>query len=149
VLLTHQFGGKSRLIFPLPFDNVELIDAYCYGHELLVRFTQFHVPLILDEYLTAYRVHPNTKTHMQILKGYAESDRTRSKYLNDRKLASIYRRRSADNWLSLSESDRLELLERFTCILRAIRNQPMIIASHGCLSSVRKLVLDFLRVTAS
>ena len=134
------------------FDELGLIDEslqIAMDTELLVRFTQFHAPLILDEYLTAYRTHPNAKTHSQIIKGYEESDRTRVKYFPNKKMASTYRRRSAANWLSLSESDKLGSSERVVCMLHAAQNQPLILVSRGFWSSLKKLVVDSLQIITS
>ena len=113
--------------------------------ELMVRFTRFHPPLTLNEYLAAYRTHPDAKTHGHLLRGYAESDRTRGRHLPDRKLTLVYRRRSSANWLSLSELRRFTPKERATCLIHALQNRPSAIYSHDFWSSLKKLSVDSLR----
>jgi len=132
------------------FDEMGLVDESLHiamDTELLVRFTQFHTPLILDGYLAAYRMQPDAKTYSHLLMGYEESDRTRVRYFYNKQLAGIYHRRSADNWLSLSESDRLTASERVTCIWKGIQNRPSLIFLRDFWSSLKKLGLNLLGVT--
>lgn len=127
------------------FDDLGLVNESLYiamDTELLVRFTQFHPPLILEDFLTAYRTHKNAKTFRQLIKGYEESDRTRKKYLRDRKQKSTYHRRSSSNWLNLSEFEEFTLKERLICQMRAIQNRPWIILSHDFRFSLKKLLMN-------
>lgn len=129
------------------FDELGLIDEKLHiamDTELLVRFTQFHAPLIMNEYLAAYRKHSDAKSYRQLIKGYEEIDRTRVRYLSDRKLASIYRRRSAANWLNLSESASLRTIERINCLLKAVRSQPSMMFDRNFWSSCKKILISFL-----
>jgi hypothetical protein len=109
--------------------------------ELLVRFTQSHAPLILDNYLAAYRTQPDAKTSSQLFKGYEESDRTRGKYLATRALVRRYRKRSAANWLSLAELDTYPLGSRQACLRRALNNQPTAVFSRRFWSSAVRLTV--------
>lgn len=130
------------------FDKFGLVDEslqIAMDTELLVRFTQFNSPLILNEYLTAYRSHAEAKTSTQLLKGYEESDRTRGKYLTNKKLAELYRQRSAGNWLSLSESDQFPPSMRRISLFHALQQQPAMLFSRGFLSSLKKLLSNDLR----
>jgi len=134
------------------FDELGMIDESLHialDTELLIRFTQFHVPLILDDYLTAYRTHKNAKSFVQIVKGYEEADRVRGKYIPNKKLASTYRTRSASKWLGLSSDDRLTLIDRTKCMLRAIQNQPLILFSRRFLSCSKALSMAILRTAIS
>ena len=57
------------------FDELGLVNESLHiamDTELLVRFTQFNIPLILNEYLSAYRIHADTKTYHQLINGYKE-----------------------------------------------------------------------------
>jgi glycosyltransferase involved in cell wall biosynthesis len=127
------------------FDELGLIDESLHialDTELLIRFTKFYQPLILDEYLTAYRTHSGAKSHNQRIKGYAESDRLRAKYFIDKKMAGVYRKRSAAKWIQLSRFSDVKITERITCMLHAIRNQPSLLLSRKFASSVKKLYID-------
>lgn len=111
--------------------------------ELLVRFTQFHVPIVIDEYLTAYRTHPETKTQHQLIKGYEESERMRKRYLLNHRMVSTYRRRSSKNWHSLSEYKKFTPLERMKCLMHSIQNQPGSVFYRRFLSSFKVILVDF------
>lgn len=133
------------------FSELGLIDEsldIAMDTELLIRFTQFHVPLILDEYLTSYRTHTNAKSY-QIIKTYEESARMRVKYFPNNKLASIYRKRSAANWLSWSKSDSLVSSDQIICVLHAIQNQPSIIFSRRFWYCTKKIWGNLLHIAAA
>jgi glycosyltransferase involved in cell wall biosynthesis len=126
------------------FDELGLIQEDLHiamDTELMVRFTRFHPPLILSEYLVAFRVHEASKTQNQLLVGYQESDRTRGRYLTERALLLAYRRRSSSNWLSLSEDTRFTPGERMSCLVRAFRNQPSRAWTRDFWSSLKRLCL--------
>lgn len=128
------------------FDDLGLVDESLHiamDTELLVRFTQFHTPRVLDEFLTAYRTHPDAKTNHQLIKGYEESDRTRRKYLDAKDLTAEYRRRSSLNWLSLSEFENYSPGDRMLCLAHAVQNRPSIVYSRDFWSSLKKLVAGF------
>ena len=130
------------------FDELGLVDESLHiamDTELLVRFTQYYNPLILDEYLTAYRTHPRAKTYTQLIKGYEESDWTRGKYLSNMELSDVYKKRSSKNWISLSESKNLGFHERIVCLGHAFQVRPSNFFSKGFLSSVRKILFSRVR----
>jgi glycosyltransferase involved in cell wall biosynthesis len=127
------------------FDELGLIDEGLHiamDTELLVRFTQFHRPLILDQYLTAYRVHADAKTSTQLVKGYDESDRSRLKYLTNKKLTDLYHQRSARNWLSLSEADQFTISMRWMSLYHAFQQNPVILFSREFWSSLKNCILS-------
>jgi glycosyltransferase involved in cell wall biosynthesis len=130
------------------FDELGLVNENLHiamDTELLVRFTQFHKPLILQDYLTAYRIHSEAKTYSQLLKGYAETDRVRPKYFLNRTMASKYYQRSSKNWLILSESKKFSIAERCTCLFRAFKNQQSIFFTREYWSSIKKIFTDSLK----
>jgi len=109
------------------FDELGMVNENLHiamDNELMVRFIRAYPPLVLTDYLTAYRTHPGAKTYGQLLKGYSETDKTRGRYLSDRRLRRAFRRRSSRNWLSLSETESFPPGERADCLLRAVRNRP-------------------------
>ena len=109
--------------------------------DLMVRFTQFHSPLILNDFLTAFRIHKESKTHSHLLRGYEETDRVRQKYLSNKELRIVYRERSAQNWLSLFESDQLASAKRIRCILNSVRIHPRIVFIRDFWSAINKFIL--------
>lgn len=132
------------------FDELGFVDENLHiamDTELLVRITKLYPPLILEDYLTAYRVHSETKTFYQIIRGYQESDWTRPKYLAGANLVSEYRKRSSLNWLSLSESQIYPIRERALCLYYALKNRLSVIYLRNFWSSLKKLVKDFLHKT--
>lgn len=127
------------------FDELGYVDESLHiamDTELMVRFTQFHSPRILNEYLTAYRVHSGAKTQQQLIRGYEETDRVRPKYLSTKTLVSRYNKRSAANWLSLSESRKFPIMERVVCLMHAVQNLPWILFSGNFRSALKKLLID-------
>ena len=113
--------------------------------ELLVRFTRVHKPVIIDDVLTAFRIQPESKTASQLIKGYLETDRVRTRLLKGKKLIAEYNRRSANNWLSLSEARAYESSVRINSLLRAMKIKPGIILDHRFWGSIRKLAIDMSR----
>lgn len=127
------------------FSELGLIDEGLHiamDTELLIRFTQFFKPLILDDYLTAYRKHAGAKTSNQLIRGYEESDRVRAKYFPNKKLSDIYRERSAKSWLQMSRSGDIAKSKRMVCLLHAIQNQPSLLFTWKFSDSLRKLLLE-------
>jgi glycosyltransferase involved in cell wall biosynthesis len=98
--------------------------------DLLVRFTQFNKPIIIEDYIAAYRTHSEAKTYTQILKGYAETDRVREKFLIDKILLKKYQFRSAKNWLRIARSNEYSLMNRVKCLVRSIIIKPNITLSR-------------------
>lgn len=108
--------------------------------ELLVRLTKIYHPYVVDDYLTAYREHPGTKTSGQLVRGYLESDLTRPKYLKTPTLLFEYRKRSAENWLSLVESGNYTGLEKSTFWLRALALQPVLITRRSWWATLYRMI---------
>lgn len=107
--------------------------------DLLFRITQLHVPLIISNYLTAYRLHSQAKTSSQLIKGYWETDNLRLKYLREKQLLRKYRSRSSSNWLSLSGSGNYPMLTSINCLLRSILIKPSVLFDRRFWSTLRKV----------
>ena len=126
------------------FENYGAIDESLFiamDSELMVRFCQFNRPVIIEDYLTAFRTHKAAKTASHILKGYIETDTNRHKYLVTPKMRRDYRHRSASNWLSLFESICFAPRDRVDCMIRAIKMNPYTLFSHRFWATVRKFLL--------
>lgn len=127
------------------FDKLGLIDESLHiamDTELLIRFTQFHRPLILNNYLSAYRLHSDAKSIKQIVSGFIEADKVRAKYIPNQQLAGLYRKRSATRWLKLSRSGDFDISKRMICILNVIKQQPQILLTRKFASALKKMLLD-------
>ena len=116
--------------------------------ELLVRFTRVHKPVIIDDVLTAFRIQPESKTASQLIKGYLETDRVRTRFLKGKKLIAEYNRRSANNWLSLSEARACEPSVRVHCLMYALKRKPGVIFNYRFWASLRKLTVDIFRYSS-
>jgi glycosyltransferase involved in cell wall biosynthesis len=126
------------------FDELGLLDEnphLAMDIELLVRFTQFHTPLILSEYLAAFRTHANANTQRELLRWYEEADRTRGKYLSNKKLRTKYKERSSVNWINLSESEDRVIKQRIKCLLFSIKLKPLSLLTHEFWAAARKIAL--------
>ena len=91
--------------------------------ELLIRFTQHHAPLVLDEHLAAYRNHEGAKTQRVFLPIYEEADRVRKRYLStlsDDRLLNRYRRRCSNRWRRFSRSNDITMSIRLVCLKKAV-----------------------------
>lgn len=108
--------------------------------ELLVRFTRCAPPLVIDDYVSAFRVHENSKTASQLIRGYYETDQLRLKQIKRGRLRRLYRKRSSNNWLSLAESENYSSSERSKCLKSALKIKPTIILSRNCWSVIRKIL---------
>ena len=125
------------------FDELGMIDESLHiamDNDLLVRFSKYYKPLILEDYLTAYRSHEEAKTYHQILKGYKEIDNTRPKYLKDKSLKNRYSEKSAKNWLSLSESNKFSSSERLKCLYNSLKQKPTFLFTIGFWYSFKKII---------
>ncbi len=123
------------------FDEFGMLDEsleYCMDSDLLLRFTQEYPPLIVDSYLTAYRIHKKTKFDHNRISGFVEADQTYLKHLYGTGLERIYRNWSFAHWLSLSSFEDLTFGNRILSILHGIKMQPAIFRS-------RKLYLAIVR----
>jgi glycosyltransferase involved in cell wall biosynthesis len=128
------------------FDELGLLDEnprLAMDTELLFRFTRNNRPLVLNEYLAAYRTHANTSTARELLIWYKETDLTRLKLLPNKILRSKYRERSAANWINLSISDSRTAKQRMNCLKNAVQIEPTIIFSRSFWMAFKKLA--FLR----
>lgn len=126
------------------FDELGLLNESLHiamDTELLIRFTRVHEPLILSDHLTAFRVQPGAKTASQLLRGYEETDRVRLGFLSSNVLKRLYRRNSANNWLSLSEAKPLKPSTCAKYIIRSMCISPGILFSHRFWASLRKLII--------
>ena len=84
------------------FDEMGGVDdflEYVMDMDLLLRFTRKYPPLIVDDYLTAYRKHSATKTDSNSVKGYQEGELIFLKHLNGTGLDGYYYHTSAKIWL--------------------------------------------------
>ncbi len=110
------------------FDELGLIDEslkYSMDYDILLRFTRHHTPTVLEDFLSAFRLHSNNQFDSNKVKGYEECDRVTSNYAQGRSYSG-YRRWSANNWLSLTSNKNLSHGERITSLFRAIRMQPFV-----------------------
>jgi glycosyltransferase involved in cell wall biosynthesis len=110
--------------------------------ELLIRFTRYHDPLIIEDYLTAFRVQPNAKTSSQLLYGYTETDRRRPGILPNKQLKKKFKEQSARNWLGLSELETYTYSERWKCILKAVKQFPRVLVSRRFWISIKRIMLN-------
>jgi glycosyltransferase involved in cell wall biosynthesis len=95
--------------------------------DILIRFTKFEIPLIVNNYFSAYRQHPSAKSSLLLLQGYEETDSKRMKYLDSKKLRLKYRKNSAENWLKIINKDNLTLHEKIRCLMNSIKIKPNVI----------------------
>lgn len=132
------------------FDELGLIEENLHiamDTDLLIRFTRYNVPFMLDDNLTAFRTHASAKSSRNLVLAYVESDRVRKKYMPNDVLAASHRKRSAENWHRLSTHEELTTSERLTCLRYAIRHHPRRILSRFFLYSLKKLWIDNLNFT--
>ncbi len=97
--------------------------------ELLLRFSKQNPPLILKEYLTAFRVHAEAKSQNNLIIGYEENDRERKKILSDYESIKAYKKNSSKHWLKLSKSSRYTPKERLRCLKNCVQNNPCALIS--------------------
>lgn len=127
------------------FDEVGLVDEnprLAMDNELLFRFTRRYSPVILNEYVSAFRTHPAANTGRELLRWYEETDRTRTRALSSKSLIAQYRARSSANWLNLSESNKWVKKQRLKCLVNAVHNKPSVMMTRSFWSAVKLLVLS-------
>lgn len=107
--------------------------------DLLLRFTEYAPPLVIDDYLTAFRVHEEANTQHMLITWYEETDRTRLSFLQTNDLKSKYKQRSAQRWLNLSRMAKYSKKQRIKCLLNAIRNTPSLLLKREFWSAVYSL----------
>jgi len=110
------------------FDELGVVDEslkYAMDLDLLLRFTRKYTPLIVDDYLTAYRKHSATKTYSNSVEVYQEGELISLKHLNGTGLDSNFYNASADNWLDLSLKPNVSNAERLLCLCNAWHRNPL------------------------
>lgn len=111
--------------------------------ELISRFTQQNMPLIINEYLAAFRVHKDSKTAQNLIDGYIETDKLRIKNLTNFDLKKNYLQRSSGNWLHLSQDKFLSYSMRIKCLKEVVLLYPANIFSRKFWHFVCIVVKDF------
>lgn len=129
------------LFYQLGLINEELIISM--DNEILIRFTKKYTPLIIDQYLSAFRVHEKAKSQNDLILGYKEIDCIRPKILNEKKLIQSYRTNSSKKWLFLSKSTNYTNKERISCLFNSLRNKPGIIFGRAFWSSLKNIFVNY------
>src|SRR3990172_7098608 len=127
------------------FEELGMIDEslqVAMDTELLIRFTQYHKPFILNEYLTAYRTHSEAKSYGQLVKGFEEADQVREKYFPNKNIEALHHKQSAVSWLSLSTETRLSIKDRLKCVEHAFYNNPYVFLSRRFWSSLKRITFS-------
>jgi len=126
------------------FDECGLLDEnphLAMDTDLLVRLTEHHKPLVLDDVLAAFRVHEEANTQTMLLRWYEENDRTRPKYFRNQTMEKRYKKRSATRWLSLSSMEKWSIPDKKRCIKNAIKNSPLIMLTKDYWRTFTKIYL--------
>lgn len=111
--------------------------------ELLARFTKDHSPLIINDYLAAFRAQPYSKTANSLIQGYKETDNLRRCLLRGADLWSRYKHNSAANWISLAENNDLTLKIRKNCLCSAARIDPCMLLTHRFWVALKSILTIF------
>jgi len=111
---------KRDLFDELGFLNENLQIAM--DAELLLRFTKRYNPTIIDEYLTAFRLHKSSKSQKYRLLARKETDFFIPNLLKSKKLKSQYKKNSARKWLMLPRSSDQNTFLNIYCLVRAVIN---------------------------
>lgn len=93
--------------------------------ELMALYSMHTTPLVIQDVLSAFRAHQSSKTGKNLLAGYMETDRSRKRLLRNSSLRKVYRRRSSDNWVRLSQNKMYSDSERKSCLKEALLLYPM------------------------
>jgi glycosyltransferase involved in cell wall biosynthesis len=112
------------------FDQSGLLDEnpnLAMDTDLLVRLTEHNKPIVLNDFLAAFRVHEEANTQTMLLRWYEENDRTRGKYFRNHAMKQLYKKRSSKRWLSLSAMEKWSQQDKKRCIKNSIRNSPSIL----------------------
>lgn len=128
------------------FDKLGLINEDLYiamDTELLLRFSKQYPPLILEDFLSAFRVHAKAKSQNDLIIGYEENDRERKRILKDNALYTSYRKNSARHWLKLSKSLKYTPTERLRCLKNSVMIQPAVIFHRELWSSLKNIIMSF------
>ena len=131
------------------FDELGGVDEsleYSMDFDLLLRFTQQYRPLIIDEYLAAYRKHETAKFKSNLVLGYQEADRVLMKHLAGTQLEKAGRDWSARRWFVVAMSPGRSNSERLFCLRSAWHMQPSAFSSiHFWSMPIRFLVGSLIR----
>ncbi len=112
------------------FEELGMIDEsleYSMDSELFLRFSRKYIPIVIESYLTAYRMHGKTKFDHNRLMGFKEADKIYLRYLLGTGYEPAYRRWSSNHWLSLSSFENLSYIERVKSILEAVSMRPQLL----------------------
>jgi glycosyltransferase involved in cell wall biosynthesis len=104
------------------FDELGGVDEglnYSMDHDLLLRFTRECRPVVIADYVSAYRKHDQTKFDHNSIAGYTESDKMMSRHLSGTGLEQRYLKWSIGNWLKLACKRGFEFSQRIACVSRA------------------------------
>jgi len=112
--------------------------------ELMVRLTKHNLPVIIQDYIAAFRVHDESKTSMNLLGGYKENDCISLSILENKFLRNKYRKRSSSHWICLSETDKYSKFERVFCLIHAFRILPQSIFTKNYWSSLMTLFRELM-----
>ncbi len=131
------------------FDELGGVDEsleYSMDFDLLLRFTQQYRPLIIDEYLAAYRKHETAKFKSNLVLGYQETDRVLMKHLAGNQLEKAGRDWSARRWFVVAMSPSRSNSERLFCLRSAWHMQPSAFSSiHFWSMPIRFLIGSLIR----
>jgi len=130
------------------FDELGAVDEsleYAMDLDLLIRFTRKYPPLIVDDFLTAYRKHSATKTDSNLGKGYQEGEQVTLKHLSGTGLDGCFSHTSAKIWLALSLKPKISNAARLLCLRNAWHRSPLSLFSiEYLINSLRFLRRKFI-----
>jgi len=109
--------------------------------ELLLRFTKIYNPIILQDYLTAFRAYEGSMSRQFAIIGRKEADTYRKKIIKNRDLLKLYRKNSANKWLFFSKNRHFSIIERMQCLINCIKLQPSRITKISFWSSLKAIIL--------
>ena len=110
--------------------------------DILLRFTKYVNPHVIDQYLSAFRIHGASKSRNEIILAYEESDRVRKKYIETEKNSKIHKMRSAQHWLNLSKKENLPINDRLVCLRHSLEHKPRVIFKPEFLRSLIDIMGD-------
>lgn len=125
------------------FDECGLLDEnpnLAMDTDLLVRLTEHNEPIVIPDFLAAFRTHEEANTQTMLLRWYEENDRTRPVYFRNHEQKKRYKARSATRWLSLSSMDKWSQSDKKRCLKNAIVNSPAIILTNDFWRDVVKYI---------
>ncbi len=117
------FYRKSAII------EMGMIDEslhYSMDRDLHLRITKKHKPVVIKNYLSAFRLHDNNKFNSSIVKGYAESDRVTKKYIHNDSLLKSFKKNRSIFWVKLAGPQK-KICLKIECIFRCFILMPFIL----------------------